>query len=92
LRYFQSDALNFMRVLPGDYTGEALRQTLMSLNNALFLQALGEGKEAREDRAGQPGNPAAFGRWNCRSRCRLEFGRSVTACGDHQPPQSLSGG
>jgi hypothetical protein len=48
LRYFQSDALNFMRVLPNDYTGEALRQTLMSLNNALFLQALGEGKEARE--------------------------------------------
>lgn len=48
LRYFQSEALNFMRVLPGDYTGEALRQTLMTLNNALFLQALGEGKEARE--------------------------------------------
>lgn len=48
LRYFQSDALDFMRVLPNDYTGEALRQTLMSLNNALFLQALGEGKEARE--------------------------------------------
>jgi diguanylate cyclase (GGDEF)-like protein/PAS domain S-box-containing protein len=48
LRYFQSDALDFMRVLPNDYTGEALRQTLMSLNNALMLQALGEGKEARE--------------------------------------------
>ena len=49
LRYFQSDALNFMRILPGNYTGEALRQTLMTLNNALFLQALGEGKEAREE-------------------------------------------
>jgi diguanylate cyclase (GGDEF)-like protein/PAS domain S-box-containing protein len=48
LRYFQSDAASFMRNLPGDVTGDVLRQSLMSLNNALFLQALGEGREVGE--------------------------------------------
>jgi len=48
LRYFQSDAASFMRNLPGDVTGDVLRQSMLSLNNALFLQALGEGREVGE--------------------------------------------
>jgi len=45
LRYFQNDAVNFMRDLPNDVSGNVLHHELMTLNNALFLQALGEGRE-----------------------------------------------
>ncbi len=48
LRYFQSDAVNFMRSLPNDVTGDTLHHDLVALNNALFLQALGEGREVGE--------------------------------------------
>ena len=48
LRYFQSDAVNFMRALPNDITGNILHHELIVLNNALFLQALGEGHEVGE--------------------------------------------
>ena len=48
LRYFQNDAVNFMRVLPNDVVGDTLHHELMVLNNALFLQALGEGREVGE--------------------------------------------
>lgn len=48
LRYFQSDAQAFMRQLPDDPGGKALHHELMALNNALFLQALGEGREVGE--------------------------------------------
>jgi diguanylate cyclase (GGDEF)-like protein/PAS domain S-box-containing protein len=48
LRYFQSDAVNFMRELPNDIVGNSLHHELMVLNNALFLQALGEGREVGE--------------------------------------------
>jgi diguanylate cyclase (GGDEF)-like protein/PAS domain S-box-containing protein len=45
LRYFQTDALNFMHTLPEDPIGATLHDVLMALNNALFMQALGEGQE-----------------------------------------------
>jgi diguanylate cyclase (GGDEF)-like protein/PAS domain S-box-containing protein len=48
LRYFQSDAVNFMRQLSDDFVGDTLHHELMVLNNALFLQALGEGREVGE--------------------------------------------
>ena len=48
LRYFQSDVVNFMRQLPHDAVGKTLHDELISLNNALFLQALGEGREVGE--------------------------------------------
>ncbi len=48
LRYFQNDAVNFMRSLPNDPGGDALHHELVALNNALFLQALGEGREVGE--------------------------------------------
>lgn len=48
LRYFQSDAVNFIRVLPNDPNGDVLHHELVALNNALFLQALGEGREVGE--------------------------------------------
>ncbi len=46
LRYFQTDAQAFMRALPLTPEGQALHHELMALNNALFLQALGESREA----------------------------------------------
>ena len=48
LRYFQSDAENFMRNLPKDVVGDTLHHELIVLNNALFLLALGEGQEVGE--------------------------------------------
>jgi diguanylate cyclase (GGDEF)-like protein/PAS domain S-box-containing protein len=48
LRYFQSDAVNFMRQLPKDTLGNTLHNELVALNNALFMQALGEGREVGE--------------------------------------------
>jgi diguanylate cyclase (GGDEF)-like protein/PAS domain S-box-containing protein len=48
LRYFQSDAMELMRELPDDISGETLRHELLRLNNALFLQALGESREIGE--------------------------------------------
>ena len=48
LRYFQNDAVNFMRTLPNDVSGDVLQHELMTLNNALFLQALGEGHEVSQ--------------------------------------------
>jgi len=48
LRYFQKDAVNFMRDLPDDVTGDILHHELLALNNALFLQALGESREVDE--------------------------------------------
>ena len=48
LRYFQNDAVNFMRALPNDLNGDVLHHDLLTLNNALFLQALGEGREVGE--------------------------------------------
>ena len=49
LRYFQSDALSFVRRMPhASVGGVDMHHELMALNNALFLQALGEGREAGE--------------------------------------------
>jgi diguanylate cyclase (GGDEF)-like protein/PAS domain S-box-containing protein len=43
LRYFQSDALHFVRALPDAGAGRLLHHDLLELNNALFMRALGEG-------------------------------------------------
>jgi diguanylate cyclase (GGDEF)-like protein/PAS domain S-box-containing protein len=48
LRYFQNDALNFLRHLPREGQAGTLSLELMVLSNALNLQALGEGREAGE--------------------------------------------
>lgn len=49
LRYIQSDALNFVRRMSHATSGGVdMHHELMVLNNALFLQALGEGLEAGE--------------------------------------------
>ncbi len=42
LRYFQSDALAFMRALPSNADGNALRLQLATLSQQLFMRALGE--------------------------------------------------
>ena len=74
LRYFQSDASNLMRALPSDLSGEVLRHELMRLNNALFLQALGESREVGEvAQASLDGlRPLAV---ELPQALRLEFGR-----------------
>ena len=46
LRYFQSDALHLVELLPHEGQGERLHHDLIWLSNNLFLEALGEGKEA----------------------------------------------
>ena len=48
LRYFQSDALNFLRRLPREGQAGTLSLELMTLSNAVNLQALGESREAGE--------------------------------------------
>lgn len=49
LRYFQSDALKIVGLLPQSGVGGVdMHHEMMRLNNALFLQALGEGREAGE--------------------------------------------
>jgi len=45
LRYFQSDSASLLRRLPHDIQGGILHHELVALNNALFLRALGEGRE-----------------------------------------------
>ncbi len=42
LRYFQSDALEFMRALPATTEGNRLRQQLATVSQQLFMHALGE--------------------------------------------------
>ncbi len=48
LRYFQNDVVLFIGRLPHDPVGKTLRHELIRLNNALFLQALGEVREVGE--------------------------------------------
>lgn len=49
LRYFQSDALEFMRALPSNAEGNRLRQQLATVSQQLFMHALGEAGSAVGD-------------------------------------------